>query len=424
MTANRVYYGWTIVSLGFVNLAVAFGVWYSFSVFFIAIFKEFGWSRAATAGVFSVFTLVHALSGLVVGCLLDRFHPRILIPIGSILIAAGLFLTSRTASLVEIYFYYGVITSLGICLIGLIPTSFLTSKWFLAKRGLAMGFASAGIGLGTLIFIPLIQYAVANVGWRITYLLMAISVLILIVPPNTLLQRKNPAEVGLAPDGEIMNTLPPLSSLRDPAEGRTSSLYPASISDVLKARSFWCLFLTFFATPFAVQGVIIHQVAYMLDRGFSAQMGAYIFGLIGLLGSLGKILFGHFSDRLGRSLALTLGLGITSAGIVCLMLSKSEGAALIYFYAILFGLGYGSIAPIFPSRAADLFQGPWFGRIYGVLSFSAGLGAAAGAWFNGRIYDLTQSYQIAFLASLGALSVSIVFFWHTGPRLTVENQRQ
>jgi MFS family permease len=417
MKRDRPFYGWTIVSISLVTLAIGFGIWYSFSVFFVAILKEFGWDRASTAGVFSLFMLVHSGVAFFIGSLHDRFGPRKVIPLGSLLIVLGLLASSRIGSLWQLYLSFGVITAIGICTIGFVSQSILLPNWFLKKRGLALGIAMAGIGIGMQVFVPLTQYIISSWGWRAAYCLLAATVICIVIPLNAMFQRRNPQEIGALPDGEKM----PMGH-KDTLEQSTSQLsvtqdHPVqwTLASSLRTRQFWFLFLTYFFIPMAVQGVLIHQVAHVVDKGFSAARGAFFFGLAGIVGSVGKILFGHLSDRIGRDRAFTIGMGCAFLGVLSLMGLRTDHGWLLYGYAVFFGLGYGSIAPIFPSRAADLFQGAHFGRIYGFIAIPGGLGGATGTWLSGKIFDLTASYKIAFLGVLAVFVLIVVLFWLTSP---------
>lgn len=419
MKRHPFFYGWTIVGVSFVTLAISFGIWYSFSVFFVAILSEFGWSRAATAGVFSMFMVVHSGLAIVIGSLLDRFGPRKLIPFGSILVAMGLLASSRIEALWQLYLFYGVVTAIGICSIGYISHSILLPNWFLKKRGLAIGIAMAGIGVGMQVIVPVTQNIISRFGWRTAYCLLGAVILIIVIPLNAVFQRRNPEEIGELPDGErrpVDHQVPMKENFRSTSIAES---IPAewTLGDTLRTSRFWFLFLTFFFTPMAIQGTLIHQVAHVVDKGFSAERGAFFFGLAGIMGSAGKILFGYLSDRIGREKAFAIGIGCAFFGVLSLMCLRPGHGQLLYGYAILFGLGYGSIAPIFPSQAADLFHGAHFGRIYGFLSIAGGLGGATGAWLSGKIFDLTASYGIAFFGVLSALVIIVFFFWFTSPAL-------
>ena len=160
----------------------------------------------------------------------------------------------------------------------------------------------------------------------------------------------------------------------------------------------------------AVQGTLIHQVAHLVDKGFSPESGALILGFTGILGSFGKILFGYLSDKIGRAKAFSIGLGCAFFGVLDLMLIQQYTVWLLYGYALFFGLGYGAFAPIFAAHAADLFHGIHFGKIYGSLSIAGGIGGAIGAWVNGKIFDLTSSYQIAFVLVLSSIALAAISF--------------
>ena len=417
MPRKRLFYGWKIVGVSFVTLSVSMGIWYSFSVFFIALLKEFGWSRAATAGVFSLFTMVHYGAGFVTGSLLDRFGARRVIPFGSVLVVIGLLASSQIGALWHLYICYSIVTAMGFCSIGFLSHSMLLPNWFSKKRGLAMGIAMAGIGVGMFAVVPATQALISHFGWRAAYCALAAIVLVVVIPINAILQRRNPEEIGELPDGEIK----PILSSEDPIQRDQNPLDPdplltgRTLRDTARTGRFWLLSVTFFFTAMAIQGTLIHQVAHVVDKGFSAEIGSFFFGLSGIMGSVGKILFGHLSDKLGREKAFAVSIGCAFLGVLSLMALQQKYGWLLYGYAIFFGLGYGSVAPIYPARAADLFHGPEFGKIYGLLAMAGGLGGALGAWLSGMIFDVTGSYHFPFVITLVILIVIVILFWFTSP---------
>lgn len=412
MSQRRFFYGWIIVAVSFINLAVALGTWYSFSVFFIAVIKEFGWSRAATAGIFSCFMIVHALATFMIGAHIDRFGPRLVFPVAACIAAAGLLMTSRIQSLWEFYLWYGVLTPIGICAVGFIGHGIILPKWFDAKRGLAIGIAMAGSGFGMQLLVPGIQLVISESGWRWAYCILAFVFLTLLVPLNAFLQRKEPGEVGQVPDGtalaERIRVGDRAFGERDPL--RTEPL-AYTLEEALKNKAFWLLAAGFLFTPIAIQGTFIHQVAYVVDKGFDAAWGAFMFGLVGIMGSVGKILFGHLSDRLRRSEAFALGSGCALLGVWSLLLLEPERGWVLYAFVILFGLGYGSGVAIMPALSADLFLGPHFGKIVAVLYVAGGIGGGFGAWISGVIFDMTASYFASFVISMIAIVLASLFFW-------------
>jgi MFS family permease len=409
---TRLYYGWTIVCVSFVTLAIAFGIWYSFSVFFVAILKEFSWGRADTAGVFSVFIMIYSVLAIIIGSLLDRFGPRTVLPFGSLFIVIGLLLSSRMQTLWQFYLSYGFLTAIGECSIGHISHSIFLPNWFLRKRGLAVGIAMAGIGVGVLAIVPLSQFIISQWGWRAAYVVLAGIVLIIVIPANAAFQRKDPEEVGDFIDGQTkpLDTTGYIKTHNLPHLTEAQVKKGWTLRESLGTTHFWFLFLTYLFAPFATQGILFHQVAHMVDKGFSPNRGAFFVGLVGIIGSAAKILFGYFSDKIGRERTLITAIGCTFLGILCMLSLQPGYDFLLYGYSIFFGLGYGAMPPLLAVWSADLFHGDQFGRIFGILSIALGFGGAASTWIIGKIFDLTASYRIAFLISLSACVLVVFLF--------------
>ncbi len=168
-----VFYGWVVIGVGFVTLGIVFGIWYSFSVFFLTIIKDFGWGRGLGSSIFSVFLLCHALTGLLTGYLQDRFGPRVVIPIGALILALSLMITSQSTRLWHFYIAYGVFAGSSVGLLGFTSHSAFLPNWFERKRGLAVGIAMSGIGFGMLLLVPLAEISISALGWRTTYVLLA-----------------------------------------------------------------------------------------------------------------------------------------------------------------------------------------------------------------------------------------------------------
>ncbi len=411
------YYGWLIVAVSFVTLGVAFGVWYSFSVFFVTIIKDFAWNRAATSSIFSLFIICHYLSAAVVGILIDHYGPRWLIPIGAFWLSGFLLLVSRSTTLVQFYLTYGLGAAIGVSFIGFVPHAAILPRWFIRRRGLAVGIAMSGIGIGMLLIPPLMEHIIQLHGWRIAYRVLALLVL-LAIPLNIIFQRHSPEQIGTIADG-----IP--STDKDTNKGPKRELvildHPWTethwtTANAIKTRRFWLLASAFFFGPFAIQGTLLHAVTCLVDGGLSFSKAASIFGILGLCSSGGKIFIGFLADRWPREIANSIGMATASLGIIALLGVPFQPTIFPYLFAAGFGIGYGAAAPLFPSIAADLFQGPTFGRIFGLLSLFLGLGGASGAWVAGRIFDLTNSYHYAFILSIAALWLSCLSFWLAAPR--------
>ena len=407
-----------MIAVGFITLSIAFGVWYSYSVFFLSIVSEFGWDRASTSSIFSIFLICHALLGLLTGYLQDRYGPRIVIPVGSCTLALALLLTSRSNSLWHFYVTYGVLAGASVSLLGFTSHSAFLPNWFERKRGLAVGIATSGIGFGMLVIVPMVERVIATYGWRSAYLFLAGIVLLVVGPLNALFSRRSPTELDLKPDGD-------LSEIQ---AGRPRAFMIMKVIDAdwvnrdwtlrkaIQTRRFWFLVATFFCLSYAYQGTLLHSVSAMVDSGTARQTAATYFGLLGIAGSVGKILFGSLSDRFGRERSNTVGVIMAAVGIFCLNHSSPESSYFLPVFALLFGLGYGAAAPLMPSVSADIFIGRSFGLIFAMISLGSGAGGALGSFMSGLLRDIFGGYVIPLTMCILSLLFSCTFVWFAGPR--------
>src|SRR4030043_1551306 len=173
--------GWFVVGFSCSTLGLVYGVWYSFSVFFVALLKEFGWSRSIGAGAFSLFIVLSSLIGPFVGGKVDRFGPKRVIVLGSLILGVGLALCSLIQTWWQFYIFFSAITAIGLGATGWVPNITVIQRRFKEKRGLAIGIVSSGIGIGILVCIPSIQYLIIQVGGRMTYGIMAIFIPLVVI---------------------------------------------------------------------------------------------------------------------------------------------------------------------------------------------------------------------------------------------------
>lgn len=393
-----------VVAAVWVTLAIASGLYFSFPIFFVALVEEFGWSRGATAAAFSISSIVQGMLSPVVGMLVDRLGPRRVMLGGACLLGGACVLSSRIGSLWSLYLVTGLLAAAGVCAVSWIPSGALIARWFAERRGSMMGLAFSGMGAGVLVIGPLAQWLIAGHGWRAAYLVLGLGTLVVLVPLVWLGVREPPV-VTASGRGEAAGP-----ALRSAEAG-------GEIGDALLTRTFWALFLAYLCTPLAVFPVVTHQVAFAVDQGFPRLFVAGIFGLTGLLSTVGRIAFGVAADRIGRATSATISFGCTAVGTLCLLgLERWPHPAPLYAYALFFGLGFGARGPIITAMASQLFAGRRFGVIYGILSVGNGIGGGVAPWFGGVVYDLTGSYRVAFLIAVGFCALGSACFWLARPR--------
>lgn len=383
---------WLIAALGFLILGLSRGIHSSFGVFYVALLDNFGWSRGVTAGVFSLVLFVDAALSPVVGHLLDRHGPKRIVAWGALLLALGLFLSSEISRLWQLYLFFGLVAAFGLTLTGMIPHVVLISEWFASKRASAFGLVYAGTGVGILLLAPFTEWLISTWGWERALQTEAVLVLILMLP----------LVLGFYERGPYYERA---SKLSGGASQWTTKL-------ALQSLQFWFLF---FARVFAAGGttvIVTHQVAHVVDIGYSRLYAATIFGFVGIASTFGRVIFGYVADLLSKQAAYTLNILTTLIGVGALMATRDTSQPwLLYIYLIFFGIGFGSRAVIFSALAADIFSGKKFGAILGYSVVSVGLGGALGSWLGGLFYDLSGSYLISFALSGVVLGLSDLSVW-------------
>ncbi|MBI2369226.1 MAG: MFS transporter [Deltaproteobacteria bacterium] len=457
------FYGWLLVGLGALSYAVGYGSRGTFSVFYVALLQEFGWTRAALAGVYSLGMAIFALASPLAGILVDRLGPRLVLPVGALLLALGMALSGLASQLWHLYLVFGLFASLGYCFTGLVPNSAVISNWFVRYRGTALGLAFAGSGLGSLILVPLTQTLISAFTWRVAFFVLGGIIAVLLIPLNALFQRHRPQELGLYPDGVAPDRLdhsplperPPVSQAplgrpgagpagpalaTGPAPGVTASPPAAPVGRAaegalddptvidrewaartwtvlaaMKTSQFWILVFIRAASAMAINLVLSHQVIHVVDKGYTKMLAASIFGLSGLVSIVGIVGLGYLSDRWGRESTLTVSWVGSGLGPIFLLLVRDSSTPwLLYAYSLFFGLGLGSRGSLISAISADLFQGRHFGHIYGYLTMATGAGAAIGPWLGGYLYDRLGSYDLAFAGCAATLLACCGGIWVVG----------
>ena len=405
---NRVY-PWAVLGISFMTVAAAFGCRAAFALFFVAVIEEFQWSRGLAAGALTVGSVAWTLSAPVWGHMLDRFGPRVVFPAGASLMAAGFIVSAMTQSVWQYYLGMGLLVGLGFAALPMTSQATVISNWFVRKRGMAMGLAAAGIGAGIFLVVPVTEWLIVGFGWRNAYLVLAGVMLAAVVPLNLFFQRRRPQDMGLQPDFGATTVVVNGGSRQREDDGRT-------LAQALRSYRFWALAMGFLLGALPVHLVLVHQVAAMVDAGFSREFGATVLGLTGFFTIFTMIGMGMFSDRVGREWAYTIGsLALVGSVLVILFLDAMPRVLLIGLYPPLFAVGFGSRQGLYPTIAAELFHGAHFGSIIGVLAVCIGIGSGVGPWLAGYLHDLSGSYASSCWTAIVLVVLSLVCVWVTAP---------
>jgi MFS family permease len=414
--ALPIFYGWIIVGIVFVTMAVGVNARTSFSLLFPPILDEFGWDRAVVAGVFSFGFFASALVSPFSGRMVDRRGPRLVVETGVVILIAGLCLATVASEVWQLYATLGMLVGVGGNLLGYAVQSVILPNWFVRKRGLAIGIAFSGVGIGSVVLLPWLQIVIARDGWRFACLALALIVAILLFPLNLLLRRR-PQDLGLYPDGDAA---PVGTSPRAQASNIVDAAWAATtwtLARAARTARFWWVALGYFCVLYAWYAVQVHQTKYLTEIGVSPMEAAWALGLVSLVGIPGQIVFGHVSDRIGREWTWAIGcLGFVICFAALIALRAGANPLLLYTMVVAQGfLGY-SMTSVFGPIVAEIFEGPHFGAIFGTLMVFAIGGGAVGPWVTGLLHDDTGNYDLAFWIALALSIVSAVTIFIAAPR--------
>lgn len=419
LARSPIFYGWVVVAIAFMTMGIGVNARTAFSLLYPAMLDEFGWTKAMTAGAFSVGFVTAALYGPFVGTLIDRVGPRYVLSLSGVIVAGGLMLTTQVSEPWHLHLALGVLVVGVSTILSYVGHSMFLPNWFTRRRGLAVGIAFSGVGVGSILLLPWMERIITEDGWRQACMLLAVLVLVVVVPANLLFQFRRPADLGLEPDGEPIPPETGAAANDGPPVATGSADQDWTIRKAVRTARFWWLAGAFITALFVWYAVQVHQTRYLIEIGFDAAIAAWALGFAVAFGVFGQIGLGYLSDRLGRAIVWTISLtGFALCYLLLLVLADFPSTGLLFVMVAVQGfLGYG-ITAVYGAIPADLYQGKHYGAIFGTLSLASSLGAAAGPSALGWIYDQTGSYVIGFWLAIALSAVSIGAMWIAVPRVT------
>lgn len=410
---GRIFYGWWIVLASSIIIFFGTGIaFYSFGVFIKPIEADLGWSREVLSLGVAAWALVFGFSGPIVGILLHKYGARVVIA-GSGLIAGVSYMLLMWVG--HLYQFFILMIIIGFAAVGitLIPNQTLISNWFQKYRGRAMGLMTAGIGLGGFTMPQVANYVIELKGWRTSFFLLGLLILIFVVPVALLVVRTKPSDMGMKPDGE---------PTRDRKETEGSFLGDStdgglSVGRAMKSLSFWMLFAAFALLVFGESGFTVHFVALVDDAGVSSQRAAFFWGLVAGVSVVGRLGFGFLSDRWNprNLITVTHALhGVATVGLLVFFLDMGITSAVTLFpFSIVYGLSLGGSAVLLPVLVGRCFGLLNFSKLLGLLMSGFAVGVLGGPYAAGAIAHKTGSYRPAIIIfaigfGLAAFAVALV----------------
>jgi MFS family permease len=388
-------YKYTVVVNAFLIMIVSWGLYSVFGVFFSPLLTEFGWTRAMTAGAFSLSMIISGILGVAMGGLADKYGPRLVVTFCGVFLGSGYILMSRVNALWQLYLFYGVIIGIGVSGIW-VPLLSLVAKQFVKSRSLITGIVSSGLGIGGLVAPPLISRLIASNDWRLSYILQGSVILFVMLIGAQFLRQEpdNKDQLTYRQDERKEETIRP-------------EISGFTLGEAIHTPQFWLILPIFLCLGFCGFTIMIHIVPHAIDLQVSPVSAATILATLNGLTVLGNFILGGFiGDKIGNRKIFIIGFILMSATLIWQMTAKEEWT--LYVFSVLFGFALGGMGTSESPIIARVFGLRSHGLIFGVLGLGYTIGSSIGPVVIGYIYDSTESYKLAFLVCAISAIIGLV----------------
>jgi MFS family permease len=407
LTHPKTFYGWWIVLAGTAVLFVSSGIgFYGHGVILDPLRAAHGWSKATISLAITLYFFTTGIMGMLIGRQVDRYGPKWVLILGSVVIGAGFVFLSLIYSIWQLYVLY-FIMAIGFSCTSLVPVNTLITNWFIHKRGFAMSLTNTGLSAGGIVLVPLASYLISGWGLKIALPILGAIFWIVIIPTALFFIKQRPADVNQHPDGDPLRAWPP--------EGRTSALsYSAQMqvwtrSQAIRTLAFWSIVVAFLLALTGQIAFLVHQVSF-LSWYLGITGAATAVSVTAGASMIGRLFLGTFVDQCDKRHVIMVCFLVQGAAVITL--AHYNHVVILYLGTFAFGLTMGSII---------MMQSLIIGECFGLVSFAtvSGLawlftmsGAAFGPTIAGLIYDATQSYRKAFtiFAAMSMVAILVIFF--------------
>jgi MFS family permease len=394
-------YKYVIGAVCFGIQAVGFGIFVSYGIFFDSLHEEFGWSRATLSGASSLAFFLMGVLGIFVGRLNDKVGPRKLMLVTSCFLGLGFILMSTLQTTWQLYLFYAIAVGIGLSSIDVISLS-TTTRWFVRHRGVVTGMVKVGTGAGQL-SVPLVaSLLITNYGWRIAYVIIGVTGMILLILLGQLL-RRDPGQMVLS---SIDKKSIPVKS----GENDDKSL---SFGQAIRTIQFWTLCVVNFSVVFCLLTVVVHIVPFARDLHISTAKAAGVISTIGGVSMVGRFATGIFIDHFDSRKATILCFILLISTLLWLQITNNIW--MIYLFAAFYGLAHGGFFTAISPIVAEYFGIRSHGVLFGFVVFSGCFGGSVGPILAGYIFDTTGGYSLAFWLSTVIALIGLGFILFLKP---------
>jgi sugar phosphate permease len=388
------YYGWFVISLCFLTTLTSAGVRSSPSVLIHPLEAEFGWSRTMIASAVSMNLLLFGVAAPVSGWLIDRVGPR-MVMLGSLtMLILGVSGTMAMTEFWQFFLVWGVIVGIGAGGVGSVLTATVGNRWFVAKRGIALGILGSASSTGQIIFLPLFMAMITFAGWRMGSMAL-IVVAVILLPLIFFFMRDDPSDVGLQPYGAGDSQLEAVDAVS--LRGASAKNATITAPEVIRSPTFWLLCSSFFVCGGTANGLIgTHLIPHEIEIGIPQIAAASLLGLMGALNMVGTIFSGWMIDKVRPHKWLALVYALRGCSLLLLPFVRDYFGLVVF--AIIYGLDWFATVPPSMAITADTFGRQNVGKVYGWIFMSHQIGAAIMASAAGAVRTYLGNYDIAFFA--------------------------
>ena len=391
---SRIYYGWYVLAASFLILFLSSGARFTIGIAFKPLIAEFGWSRSAVSLAAFLNMTFFSLSVVATGKWYDRFGPKWVIIVSTVLVSSGYMLIALTQTLWHFLFLYGVVAGVGLGGSSVPIFAALMSKWFEKRRGLTISLALSGNCLGQFALVPLFTTLITDYGWRVSHFWIGFMMLVFNLALTFLVIRGDPEDLGVVPYGRKEESACP-SSFDDAQE--SPQLKDMGLREAMRTSSFWLFVLFMFVCGSGDFLVTTHLIPMVTDYGIPAVTASNMLAWFGLLSLGGILVAGPASDLIGDKIPIALTFLVRVFAF--LLVIAYQDLFSFYVFALVFGFTFLVTAPLTPTLVGRLYGFSHVGVLSGFITTIHHLGGGVAAWGGGVIFDLTGSYQAVLIIS-------------------------
>ena len=423
-TRPTLFFGWYVVAASFVIMFLNAGARLMIGVLVKPMIADFGWSRSEVSAAVLVNMAVFSVAIIVAGRLYDRYGPKRIILVSSLLFSGGLMLMAVMTSLWQFILFYGVISAAGLG--GTTSPIFgaIVSRWFERKRGSAISLAMSGTSLGQFALVPLFTAFLLDEGWRSTMLWVGVLCLVVNVVLVFWVLRGDPKDLGKEPYGHVevaaagapatatigapATATPGAPPAPAPAAAPAVSLEPRSLGlrEAMRTRSFWLFTVAMFVCGAGDFLLTTHLVPMATDHGVPTSTAVAMLAWFGLMSLGGILLAGPASDLIGDRIPIALAFGLRV--VLFLVVVRYQNAAAFWVLSLGFGFTFLITAPLTTTLMGRLYGFANIGLLGGFITTVHHLGGGLWAYLGGAVYDATGSYTVAMAISAAASALALV----------------